>query len=898
MSNTLKYNGKIVISNGTLGNVKEYDENVSFNLIDKYTDYPTKMIFYNTENIFVVLPPISDGTNGFVHGNQIKFHNLGTGSVTIKDANNSDLLVLLPNTTYSFLATKNLTWDIDNVFTKSHYLNNCMMPDLTTIDDKEVLIGDGSSIVKKILDINDLNNFDLTNMNSGHIIVWDGTKWINDTLANVAEQSSTLDDIQNVTINSASSGDLLVYDGEEWVNQHITHALNDLTDITVSMPSSDEILVYNGSAWVNSERYFPLSSLSDVNVSPAENEVLQWKGTEWGTCYPEFNKMADVEVNPVEHDLLTYDGAKWVNTKSINVNSVDTETINISGTSLDLSSKTINLDGSNVNLDEANLTLGFNKLSEVNVGTPANGHVLSWNGSNWTNSVHAHNITGLTDTNINNIKYGEVMFWNGTKWINHDLRIQELRAVSISNPTSGQLLVFNGTTWDNANYYFSFEQLTNTDINDPQVGQHIIWNGSNWINASVEHYLRDMMDVNINSPQAGQVLRWNGELWTGYTLPDTLNNLSDTSLNNVNVGQYLSWNGSDWVNTSFNLGSSDISLDLNNLNDVNFVGLTIGQSLKWNGSNWTNMDNPNIGELSDVQITNPQLNQALVYDGTKWANSGHGTSVSGLTDTVISDVKHSENLIYDANINKWVNSPDFIINARNNNYYVYYDEMDKSYTYIDRLSYVYRVAHKTSDQDDHYGIYRLYSSNIPSGFIDRHIATSASSDMIVIMTTVKINMYPNCRFALGSWYVPTYPSSNYKIQPLANENELRKITHSEENWYLWTERRADKSFSNFYLSHIHNSNTTIDTGIAPTNDTWYDFKIIINPNTNLIKVHINDVYRGSITVKKNFTEFCMTGIGLDNTSIYELLFDRYLYVHKRKESLCSTNFRISIDDFE
>lgn len=897
MSNTLKYNGKIVISNGTLGNVKEIDENVSFNLIDKYTDYPTKMVFYNTEDIFVVLPPISNESLGFEHGNHIEFHNIGTANVTIKDANNNNILTILPNTTYSVLAKKDLTWSVDNIFSKEHYENNCMMPDLTSMGNKETFIGDGSTITKRTLNINDLDNFQLSGMNSGHIIVWDGTKWVNDTLANVAERNSVLDDIQDVTLISPTVGQLLVYDGAEWVNQTITHSFNDLTEINITSPAEDEILVYNGTNWVNGQRYFSLSQLTDTNISPEVGSLLEWKGTEWGTSLPALSKLTDIEGTPAEGDILVYDGTKWTMSNNISLTSLNVGSLVLSSGSFDLSSKTIDISGATLDLNSANVSIDFNVLNTVNVGTPVTGHVLSWNGTNWTNTAHTHTLTGLSDTNINNIKYGEVMFWNGTKWINHDLRIQELRAVSISNPTSGQLLVFNGTNWSNTNYYFSFENLTNTDITNPQVGQHISWDGSNWVNTSSEHNLRELGDVEVSGVQVGQVLWWNGETWSGHTLPDTLSNLSDTNLNNVNVGQYLSWNGSDWVNTSFNLGVNDISLNLNDLGNVNFVGLSAGQLLGWNGTNWVNVNNPSLGELSNVQITNPQINQALVYDGTKWANSGHGISVNGLTDTQISNIDHSNMLIYNADIEKWINSPDFIINARNNNYYVYYDEMDNTYTYLDRLSYVYRVAQKGLDQDGHYGIYRLYSSNIPSGFIDRHIATNTSADIVVIMTTVKLNMYANCRFALGSWVVPSYPSSNYKNQPLASENQLKKITHTTENWYFWTERKADGSFNNFHLSHIHNTNNTVDTKITPTNNTWYDFKIIINTKTNLIKMFIDGVYCGSITTSTNFPNFCMTGIGLDNTAIYELLFDRYFYAHKRKESLCSLRFKVTADDF-
>jgi hypothetical protein len=882
MSNTLKYNGKVVISNGTIGNVKEYDDNVSFNLIDKYSDYPTKIIFYNTEDIFIVLPPISDSNYGFSHGNEIMFTNLGTG-----------------NTIYLFLASKNGNWIINNIYTKSIHDNDLKIPDLTSPNEREVIIGDGENIIKRTLNINDLDNFSVVSPINGHILYWDGTNWINSTLAKVSEIQSALEDIQNVTLTSPISGQSLVYNGTNWVNQLLSYNLNDLNNMIIISPSNNDTLIWNGTNWINNSRYFPLTSLSDVDIVPSNGAVLQWNGTKWTGCYPELNKMADVEVSPSTNDLLIYNGTKWINSQNISVNELDVQSLIINSGSLDLSSKNIDITGATLNLDSANLTLSFNSVDTINVSNPVNGHILKWNGTNWVNSTHTHTLTGLTDANLNNIQYGEILFWNGTKWINHPLRIDEVKNISLSNPQSGQLLIFNGTNWTNQEYHCNISELNDVNITNLQNNQHLIWNGTSWVNMVSTHTLRDLIDTNIEEVSENQVLRWNGTIWTGFTLPNTFSTLDEINISNLTSGQYLSWNGTDWVNTSFNLGASDISLSLNELNDISFTGLTSGQVLGWNGTNWTNISSVGgLNNLIDVSILNPKVNDTLTYNGTNWENSSYSRGINGLSDVEITAPKNSHTLTYNSNSSKWINCPDFLINTNLNEYYVFYDEMDKSYKYDSRLSFVYKDGQRVDDEEGHYGIYKFYTSNTLSGFTDKYLATSDNANMIVIMTTIKLNFHPKCRFAIGSSFVPTYSSSKYKAYPLANEGQLTSATYNSENWFFWTESKSNGTFSPFYLSHIHNVNTSIDTRITPTNDTWYNFKFIINPNTNNIRAYINNQYCASITTTSFFTTFCITSVGSSTKNIYELFVDKYLYVHKRKQPLLSTGFTINESDFE
>jgi len=102
--------------------------------------------------------------------------------------------------------------------------------------------------------------------------------------------SPALSGLTDVTITSAVSGNILVYNGNKWVNNTIlagsgisvsrsgvsfiiatsgtaSVALSGLTDITISSPVSGNILAYNGNQWVNKDVNINISgSLSSLVV--------------------------------------------------------------------------------------------------------------------------------------------------------------------------------------------------------------------------------------------------------------------------------------------------------------------------------------------------------------------------------------------------------------------------------------------------------------------------------------------------------------------------------------------------------------------------------------------------------------------------------------------------------
>jgi hypothetical protein len=169
--------------------------------------------------------------------------------------------------------------------------------------------------------------------NIGDKLVWNGTTWINeDNPEYLQADYKRLVGLLDTTIVSPTSGQSLVFDGAKWVNQTVAgvggggggaSALADLTDVVVT-PQAADILSYNGAKWINKPLDYndlvnkpiinpgSLDAMSDVEVpNPVLNDVLRFDGTRWiadaapSTSYIRTFTNADLQggVLPVVHNL-------------------------------------------------------------------------------------------------------------------------------------------------------------------------------------------------------------------------------------------------------------------------------------------------------------------------------------------------------------------------------------------------------------------------------------------------------------------------------------------------------------------------------------------------------------------------------------------------------------------
>ena len=105
---------------------------------------------------------------------------------------------------------------------------------------------------------------------SGHVLQYNGTAWVNKTLADASisktDHVHTVSDLSDTTIATPASGNILRYNGTKWVNSTLAnasisktdhvHKVADLSDTTITTTgtgalTANHVLQYNGSKWVN-----------------------------------------------------------------------------------------------------------------------------------------------------------------------------------------------------------------------------------------------------------------------------------------------------------------------------------------------------------------------------------------------------------------------------------------------------------------------------------------------------------------------------------------------------------------------------------------------------------------------------------------------------------------------
>lgn len=172
--------------------------------------------------------------------------------------------------------------------------------------------------------------------------------------------------------------------------------------------------------------------------------------------------------------------------------------------------------------------------------------------------------------------------------------LTDLSDVSLGSPTEGQVLTYLHGVWMNSILVASLSQLTDTNISSPITGQVLEWNGNHWINATPITALSGLDDVNIASPLAGQTLQWSGGspgYWHNVTAVFALSGLSDVLLGGtLYTNQPLIWNGVKWSNGNAadmlvqNLGnkSGSITIDLR-FNEFNQFAMTqdVNVTFQW-----------------------------------------------------------------------------------------------------------------------------------------------------------------------------------------------------------------------------------------------------------------------------------------------------------------------------
>jgi hypothetical protein len=244
--------------------------------------------------------------------------------------------------------------------------------------------------------------------------------------------SSVLASNGNVFISTPLDGQVLVYDAGDsaWENRKL--GLGDLEGVSLNPLAPFQIFVYTGTAWTN----LPYSESVTSVFGRGGNVVAQF-GDYGINQISGISPLASAGVvsltSPSTNQLLRFNGTQWVN--STNILSYNGRTGAVVPAIGDYTIAQIT--NSSVLASTTN----------VNITTPSNGQILQYNGTQWVNATSGAPVTSVFsrsgsvvaangDYNISQITNSSVLASTAN--------------VNITAPANGQILSYNGTQWINS----------------------------------------------------------------------------------------------------------------------------------------------------------------------------------------------------------------------------------------------------------------------------------------------------------------------------------------------------------------------------------------------------------------------------------------------------------------
>ncbi len=497
--------------------------------------------------------------------------------------------------------------------------------EFTNLVSSQFLQFDGTNWINTNLDINDVDNFNITTPLLNQVLQYNGTQWVNTT---IPISVTNLDGLTDVIISSPTNQQILQYNGTNWVNSTINLGatnLDGLNDVVITSPILNQILKFNGTQWVNTSSTTGatiLHELNDVTITtPVLNQILQYNGTQWVNILNNLDQLSDVVITtPSNNQVLQYNGTNWVNS-TLSVPSL------------------------------------LDQLSDVIITTPINNQILQYNGTDWINSTLL--LDQLSDVIITTPSNNQVLQYNGIDWVNSTLVIpsllDQLSDVVITTPTNNQFLKFDGTNWVNSNIVIvsSLDQLSDVIISSPITNQILMYNGNDWINSTLSSivgatFLNELNDVVITTPINNQLLQYDGTNWI---------NISDISVHSITISSgdivtpgdcrardlvaYAQTVTTDLIKSLLLEGNNYIIIPQNNSWAYDILITCVETTAPYNRASWNFTgsifrDTNNItlvqGEQSIISTSNSALSITLSIDTV---NNALNIEATGLPNTTI-----------------------------------------------------------------------------------------------------------------------------------------------------------------------------------------------------------------------------------------------------------------------
>lgn len=455
---------------------------------------------------------------------------------------------------------------------------------------------------------------------------------------------------------NARTGDVVPASGDYAIGQ-ITSAsdLANSANVTITGPANEDYLKYNGSKWINKNPAF-YTAMSNGNGGT-------WTAT-LGQIYHTISDHVNIPLcGPgdlgkrlmfVGNHILTFSIDLFLrNTSgpfSISTGNGGIELIVVGTNQYDF----ISMTGQYVDTatNKHFIVSSINDLSNVAMGSPANGQVLGFNGTNWTNvtpttapvssvfgrtgAVMAQSndyaITQITNAsslansaNINfiGLSAGQSMYYDGSQWICEFP--PAIPVISVFGRTGAITAQSNDYAISQIQNASTLANSANVTINLPALNQYLYYDGTKWANANPQFYTNVVgqsntaftasLGVIYSAPGCTVTMPAVGLSDIGRRIMITTN-----ALQNVTI---IFPNGTQFENIAFYTNFSMLA----NRGGIEFV---VNNSAIYNAvACWGNFADPSgkaikkraLNDIDDVLLTTPATDQHLKYDGTKWINS-------------------------------------------------------------------------------------------------------------------------------------------------------------------------------------------------------------------------------------------------------------------------------------
>ena len=528
--------------------------------------------------------------------------------------------------------------------------------------------------------IGDLSDVIQTAAADGELLRFDGSDWINNTLAEAGisavghthveaditdlthaiitqDEGSTVTGGPHTTIDFVGAGVVATDAGSGVTTVTIAGGagptdLDDLTDVTISAPSTGQVLRKSGGDWLNAtlveadisdlQSYLlditaePIGDLSDVTItSITTNEILKWNGSAFIN-----NTLAEAGISAVGHTHLEADITDL--TKTI---IVEDEGSGVAGGPHD----TLDFVGSGVVVTDAGsgtatVTISsggatdLDGLSDVTLTTPSTGEFLRKSAGDWLNvdiveadisdlqayllNITAEPIGDLSDVTITSIATNEILKWNGSAFINNTLAEAGIAAASHTH--------LEADITDLQPYLLDITGEDFTDLND----------------TPADYSGAGSRFVKVNS--GATALEFVAD--PGFLLDITgedIGDLSDVTITAIAADEILKWNGSAFINNTLAeagisaVGHTHLEADITDLSKtivvedegsgvsggphdtLDFVGG--GVTVNFAGSGTATITIPaggatDLDGLTDVTLSTPSTGQFIRKSAGNWLN--------------------------------------------------------------------------------------------------------------------------------------------------------------------------------------------------------------------------------------------------------------------------------------